>query len=190
MSFGRKDKSPMSCRYLTILLLFVAFTFVPFGTTHASKIYKCVNDSGATSYSQNACENSKQILISIRGNQQANDQNSCRMAQKFVLEVADKMRGGMSSGDLFNSYGGLDSIESPALSLINYVYTYQKNYLATSERIAALAGTRCSAGSFGPVTCTSLPFSYTNQTGGCSALPTANNNATAQQRTRLASQDD
>jgi hypothetical protein len=79
------------------------------------------------------------------------------------------MRAGSRSDEVFNRYGGLDSLAKGSIGVINYVYSFRTNDDVTEERIGGLAQAKCRAGSFGEVSCEVLPLSFTEGLGGCGA---------------------
>jgi len=164
----------------SISVVFLSIVFSS-GTLHAGGVYKCVDENGATTYSQTSCGDTRQVQITRRTITNPSDVSSCRIAEEFALSISEKMRGGTPSGTVFRQYGGMDSIDPTAMSLINYVYTFKLNYRATSERIARLTGTRCLAGSFGPVTCEKFPRSFLGEVGGCALNKPASDEQVASQ---------
>ena len=77
------------------------------------------------------------------------------------------MQAGSRSDELFDRYGGLDSLSKGSINIINYVYGYRSNGGVSAERIAALTQAKCRARALGEVSCESLPLSYTDSIGGC-----------------------
>jgi hypothetical protein len=77
------------------------------------------------------------------------------------------MRAGVKSDEVFDRYGGLDSMSRASISAINYVYSFRTNDDVTVERIAELADAKCRVGSFGDASCEELPLSFTEGIGGC-----------------------
>jgi hypothetical protein len=68
------------------------------------------------------------------------------------------MRGGMASEALFDFYGGIDSVSSGTINIINYVYRFRGDEAIPEQRISSLAGSMCKAGSLGDVRCEVLPY--------------------------------
>jgi hypothetical protein len=79
------------------------------------------------------------------------------------------MRRGLGSDEVFDYYGGLDSLSKGSVGVINYVYSLRTNTGVSLERIAGLAQAKCEARSFGDASCEALPISFTETFGGCNA---------------------
>ena len=92
---------------------------------------------------------------------------SCLYANKFAVSTARLMRAGQSSDEVFNRYGGLDSLSKSSIGVINYVYSFRTNDDVSVERIAALTQAKCRARSLGDVSCELMPLSFTEPMGGC-----------------------
>ncbi len=130
-------------------------------------IYKCVEADGSTSYKQTPCAAHAQqakLQDSASSNRETLD---CRIANNFARKTAMSMRLGQTSGNIFDSYGGIDALPNTAIGVINYVYTHKDNVDITTNRIASLSAARCSAGSYGAVGCDDFPYSFISELGGC-----------------------
>ncbi len=130
-------------------------------------IYKCVEANGSTSYKQTPCAAHVQqakLLDSVSSNREIMD---CRIANNFARKTAMSMRLGQTSGNIFDSYGGIDAMPNTSIGVINYVYTHKDNVDITTDRIASLSAARCSAGSYGSVGCDDFPYSFISELGGC-----------------------
>jgi hypothetical protein len=56
-----------TCRFIATLLVWIALLFVSMSTTHAANAYKCVDEHGATYFSDKQCKGSQeQIIIGIK----------------------------------------------------------------------------------------------------------------------------
>jgi len=132
-------------------------------------IYKCIDSSGGISYSSRECPVEERTAKVMSNTGRSGSTVSCAVADPFIRKTATDMRKGLSSEDAFSQYGGLRRIPKPALNMINYIYTYEENLSAVPSRIIDLTLQKCSAGSFGVPTCNSLPASFINENGGCSA---------------------
>jgi hypothetical protein len=122
-----------------------------------AEIYKCVAEDGAVSYSQIPCPTQKTTTVpsAVPRTRAVVD---CRWASAFAGEVTRRMRGGMASDALFDSYGGIDSVSSGTINIINYVYRFRGDEAIPEQRISSLAGSMCKAGSLGDVSCEALPY--------------------------------
>lgn len=162
----------MTCRVLPIAAVILALTTLfATGQSH-SAVYKCLSASGETSYSQSPCPedaaaSSITKIKSSRGFSGNSNSNDCRLAQRFAHHTATEMRNGKRSGTAFNSHGGLSAMSGAAVSITNYVYTFEQNYETTAERISGLVKTRCENGSFGATSCSAFPSEFVSSNGGC-----------------------
>jgi len=130
--------------------------------------YKCVNAAGETSYAQSPCpEEDTVTIIGSNSTSESSKPQSCQLAEQFALDTATAMRDGSSSASTFNRHGGLSAMSGTAISIANYVYTFEQNYQTTTERIVGLVRTRCQSGSFGPTSCEQFPSDFVNARGGC-----------------------
>jgi len=134
----------------------------------AAAVYKCVDDEGTITFSQAPCpDNPEKVNVQGVSTGSAKDGVDCRYANRFALDTAKTMRTGMESVDLFDSYGGLDSLSKGTINLINFVYRYKANSTVSSERIAGMAQSMCQTGNIAEVSCNHLPVSFTEGLGGC-----------------------
>lgn len=146
------------------------------GTAHA-QIYKCTDADGGTVYAQTPCSTTESTTV--RTGTSGGNAADCTYANKFASWTARLMRGGSSSKDVFDRYGGIGALSKESLGVINYVYTFRTNDDVTVERIASLAAAKCRAGSFGTPSCEALPAAYTDGLGGCDAEDDATEAGTA-----------
>ena len=108
-------------------------------TDSQAAVYKCVDDEGTITFSQAPCpDNPEKVNVQGVSTGSAKDDVDCRYANRFALDTAKTMRTGMESVDLFDSYGGLDSLSKGTINLINFVYRYKANSTVSSERIAGM----------------------------------------------------
>jgi len=139
--------------------------------THShSAIYKCVNVSGGTTYSGSPCaddESTKRISKTAS----ALPAMDCRVARKFAADTSRRMMAGESSGELFDSYGGMGATTPFVLGLVSYVYSFEGNQSISEGRLTSLSTERCESGSFGPVgrRCDAFPGQFIERQGGCNA---------------------
>ena len=132
-------------------------------------IYKCIDASGGTTYSQTACPEQEQTANVITTYTSSVATQDCRIARNFAAQTTEQMKAGTTSGELFDQYGGIDSISGTAIAMINYVYTYKHNPRVSTDRITSLTTSRCKAGSFGEMSCERFPYSFIADLGGCDA---------------------
>ena len=170
-----------------LLLTLIFFT----GNVHAD-IYKCTDADGNVMYSQTPCKKQPSENIDSTGPKSV-EVMDCSFAGRFAIVTARYMRAGSRSDEVFNRYGGLDSLSKAAIGVINYVYSFRTNANISEERIAALAQAKCRARSFGDVSCEALPLSFVEGIGGCDAEeleePRAEPEPTAESRTIAGAND-
>jgi len=134
-------------------------------------VYKCIDASGNVSYNQVPCtEESDETVLTetvLSSTSTKKSEFDCRIANNFARQITDRMRSGQSSGEIFDSYGGIDAIPRTSVGIISYVYSHKDNIGTVSQRITALSATRCSAGSYGPVNCDDFPYDFIADLGGC-----------------------
>lgn len=147
----------MKDKVKTIAVLSVCFCSFPAN----ADIFKCTDADGSVSYNQIPCPDPK------TENGATASAQDCAHANQFAHATARLMRGGASSSDVFDRYGGPDVVSRSTMSIINYVYGYRSSDDISSERIGALADAECRARSLGDVRCEALPMSYQNSIGGC-----------------------
>jgi len=135
--------------------------------THAA-VYKCVDASGSTTYSQIPCPVEEKTAKVLATSSQSKSYD-CRIANNFARRTAIDMRLGMSPDAAFSQYGGLDAIPRTSIGVINYVYTYKNNSDVDTQRIAALSAARCGGGAYGRVSCDDFPYNFVSALGGCEA---------------------
>ena len=145
------------------LLLLTAILFAV--DAHA-EIYKCKDADGNVMYSQTPCKKQPSEIIAGTGSKSAQAAD-CSFAGRFAVTTARYMRAGSRSDEVFNRYGGLDSLSKGSIGVINYVYSFRTNADVSEERIAGLARAKCQARSFGDVSCEALPLSFVEGLGGC-----------------------
>ena len=131
-------------------------------------IYKCKDADGGLVFSQTPCPSTQKTLKVIdTKTSHESEPGECTYANKFAITTARAMKNGAGSDEVFNQYGGLDSVSKGTLSLINYVYVFRTNKDISIERIAALTQAKCQARGLGDVNCEELPLSFTDSLGGC-----------------------
>lgn len=142
-------------------------TTLMFASPGHADIYKCTDAEGGLTYSQIPCPNQESVNVNTSAASAAAEAVDCDHANRFAFMAARLMQAGSRSDELFNRYGGLDSMSKGSINIINYVYGYRTNGDVSAERIAALTQAKCQARSLGDVSCEALPLSYTESIGGC-----------------------
>lgn len=155
--------------YKTGLLLTTLCAGIVAPGTASAAIFKCVGANGEVSYDQSPCPVEDKTAKVINVGSKSKTKYNCRIANNFARRTAMSMRTGQSSGEVFDSYGGIDAIPRTAIGVINYVYTHKGNVDTGPQRITALSAARCSGGSYGPVECDDFPYGFISELGGCDA---------------------
>ena len=151
-----------------ILPLSVAVALLICASAHG-QVFKCTDTDGGITYQQTPCPAVKSESVTIDAPRPESTGLDCTYASRFAVVTARLMRGGMRSDEVFDRYGGLDSMSRPTVGVINYVYQFRTNESVSIDRIAGLARAKCSVKSFGDARCESLPISFTDSIGGCDA---------------------
>jgi hypothetical protein len=135
-----------------------------------AEIYKCKDAEGSLTYSQTPCASvdKTERVMGVESSKES-EPADCGYANKFALATARVMKNGAGSDELFNLYGGLDSLSKGSIGVINYVYQFRQNDAVSIERIAALAQSKCEVRALGKVACEDLPILFTDRLGGCDA---------------------
>ena len=148
-------------------LALAAAILTSFLATANAGVYKCVGPDGSLTYSQTPCPGQKTTEIRTSSASESADWLDCRHAGQFALTVAQSMKRGRGSADIFNQYGGLDGMSKSAVNIVNYVYMYQHSSDLSADRIAALTGNKCKARAFGDASCEAMPYGFIETIGGC-----------------------
>lgn len=134
-----------------------------------AKIYKCVAGNGSVSYSQAPCPTNEKTSKVLQG-KAVQERFDCRITRAFSSHVADQMKAGLSSKDLYSHYGGTKSLSSTSMSVINYVFGHEGNDDTSVNQIVALSGARCESGAYSQeIDCEHFPASFIDTLGGCPA---------------------
>ncbi len=128
-------------------------------------VFKCTAADGSLTYQQTPCPEQKVEKVQTSASTTA--AQSCSLVQSFAVMAARQMRSGARSDEVFDRYGGLDSLSKGSIGVINYVYTFRTNDDVSIDRIAALTQAKCQARSLGEVSCETLPVSFTQSLVSC-----------------------
>lgn len=150
---------------LSIILLNVSL--LAWTDTADAAIFKCVNANGEVSYNQTPCAPAQETAKVLPSSTSNSANVDCRIANNFARRTATVMRAGQSSGDVFDSYGGVDAMPRTSVGIVNYVFSHKGNVETGAQRIASLSAARCSAGAYGPVSCDDFPYNFVAELGGC-----------------------
>jgi hypothetical protein len=132
-----------------------------------AEVFKCTAEDGGITYQQTPCPEQKVEPVETQSRVQTEQGLDCSFSNRFAGSTARLMRAGVTSNEVFNRYGGLDSLSRPSIGVINYVYSFRTSDDVTVERIEELADAKCQFGSFGEARCEALPLSFTDSLGGC-----------------------
>ena len=149
------------------VLAIAALILTSFLTTANAGVYKCVGPDGSLTYSQTPCPGQKTTEVRTSSASPSADSLDCRHAGQFAFSVAQSMKRGRGSADIFDQYGGLEGMSKSAVNIVNYVYMYQHSSDLSADRIAALSGNKCKARAFGDASCEALPLRFIESIGGC-----------------------
>ena len=160
---GEMNNGMVTTGKITLLLL---LSTIFFGGDANADIYKCTDVDGNVMYSQTPCKNQASESVGRTDSKSANVMD-CSLASRFAITTARHMRAGSRSDEVFNRYGGLDSLSKGTIGVINYVYSFRTSANVSEDRIGVLAQAKCRARSFGDVSCEALPLSFIQGLGGC-----------------------
>ncbi len=167
----------MNKAYVVIALC----AFVVPGDIHAD-VHKCADADGNIMYSQTPCAAQVSANVNMAGFSSQSIAMDCSYANRFALSTARRMRVGTGPTELFNRYGGLDTLSKGTLGVINYVYGYRTNSVVSVEQIAALTEAECQTRALGIINCETLPLAYTESIGGCAVADGRRTVAAEQER--------
>lgn len=128
-------------------------------------VFKCTAEDGSLTFQQTPCPEQK--VEKVQNAVSASATQDCSHAGQFATLAARLMRSGLRSDEIFDRYGGVDSLSRSSLGVINYVFTFRTNDDVSIERIAALTQAKCQARSLGDVNCETLPALYTETLASC-----------------------
>lgn len=147
---------------LTLLLLPATSVFA------GSAFYKCVGNDGSTTYNDTPCaadEDVQRLSKSAR----ALETLDCRIAYNFAFDAVARMRQDDSATQVFDAYGGAESLSQDARNLINQVYSFESDNTISSQTIVDITIDRCEAGLLGSELdkCTAFPKDFIDRFGSC-----------------------
>jgi len=156
--------------FLILVLTLAVGTVLLTSTPVEAKIYKCVAAGGGVSYSQSPCASEEKTSKVLQG-KSVQERFDCRITRAFSKHIAEEMKAGVASDDLFSRYGGIDKMEPTSVSVVSYVYSHKGKSDASIGQIVALSGARCESGEYAQKTdCQHFPASFINAAGGCAVL--------------------
>lgn len=122
--------------------------------------YKCIDENGDVGYSQLPCKQNQKTDKMLKSGKKYVETEDCKYAGAFSKMVFSYMRSGLSAQELFDRYGGVNSISQGTLGVINYVYSFKFSTDVQRSRVAQLTIARCNAQAFGKVLCEDFPKEF------------------------------
>lgn len=135
----------------------------------SAQVFKCKEADGTLTYSQTPCSKDPEPEVAAAPAEEPAEPLDCNHAHTFAFEAARSMQSGITSAELFQAFGGIDSLSRGAIGIVNYVYSFRTTDQVSAERIASLTEVKCQAQALGDVSCESLPQQFTKRFGGCDA---------------------
>lgn len=129
--------------------------------------YKCIDANGDVTYSQSPCKQNQTTGKLLNSAKKAVEMEDCKYAGAFSELAFRHMRSGLSTQQLFDRYGGVNSISQGTLGVINYVYSFKYSKTMRSARVAQLTIARCNAQAFGEVACEDFPQEFQRMIFSC-----------------------
>jgi len=137
-------------------------------TAGSAQVFRCTDADGAVIFRQTPCAEAEARPDAPAAVAPAPAEGAdCRLANRFAGVVARYMRAGATSDQVFDRYGGVDTLSRSSVGVINYVYSFRTSDTVSVERIAGLSQAKCEAEAFGALRCENLPQTFTRTQGGC-----------------------
>lgn len=133
-----------------------------------AEVYKCVNANGGTTYNDSPCEAHEKTFLLNKSARQVQSLD-CRIARNFAFDTVARMRQDDTASEVFNAYGGADAVSESARRLVNLIYTFESDSLASAQKIVDLTMDRCQEGLLGESLdrCDSFPTDFIDRYGSC-----------------------
>ena len=129
--------------------------------------YKCVDANGDVTYSQTPCKRNQTTDKKLSGNENPIVMEDCKYSGAFAQLAFRHMRSGLNTQQLYDRYGGINSISQATLGVINYVYAFKHSTAMRPARVAELTIARCNAQAFGKVSCEDFPMEFQEMIFSC-----------------------
>lgn len=133
--------------------------------SHA-EVYRCINSSGATTYTQTPCSAYDKSEIALIENASNYRNNDCDVIRSFAWHAADAARRDVASPSVFKRYGGLHQLPAASVTIVNEVYQ-SVGMGRSNDQATAVAVRQCKTGNLGSVNCAGLPRRWVSTLGGC-----------------------
>ncbi|CAN0466282.1 unnamed protein product, partial [Hapterophycus canaliculatus] len=131
-----------------------------------AEVYRCINSSGATTYTQTPCSPNEESEIALVENTSNYRDNDCDVIRSFAWHAADAARRDVDSSLVFKRYGGMHQLPAASITLVNDVY-HSVRMGRSNDQATAVAVRQCKTGNLGSVNCAGLPRRWINTLGGC-----------------------
>ena len=133
----------------------------------AAATYKCIDENGDVTYSQTPCKKDQKTDKLLSSGKKPTEIEDCKYAGAFSQMAFRHMRSGLDTQQLFDRYGGVNSISQGTLGVINYVYSFKYSTTMESSRIAQLTIAKCNAQAFGKISCEDFPVEFQEMIFSC-----------------------
>ena len=151
----------------TSLIINSLLFILPFFSDAVAATYKCIDENGDVTYSQSACKQNQKTDKLLSSSKKLVEMEDCKYAGAFSEMAFRHMRSGLSTQQLFDRYGGVNSISQGTSGVINYVYSFKYSTAARSSRVAQLTIAKCNAQSFGKVLWEDFPKEFQEMIFSC-----------------------
>ena len=154
---------PKSTFLIVNSLLFI----LPFFSDAVAATYKCIDGNSDVTYSQTPCKQNQKTDKLLNSSKKSVEMEDCKYAGAFSQMAFRHMRSGLSTQQLFDRYGGVNSISKSTLGVINYVYSFKYSPTTQPGRVAQLTIAKCNAQAFGKVLCEDFPKEFQQTIFSC-----------------------
>ena len=151
----------------TFLIVNSLLFILPFFSDAIAATYKCIDENGDVTYSQSPCKQNQKTNKLLKSSKKPVEMEDCKYAGAFSEMAFRHMRSGLSTQQLFDRYGGVNSISQGTLGVINYVYSFKHSTATRPRRVAQLTIAKCNARAFGKVLCEDFPKEFQEMIFSC-----------------------
>jgi len=152
----------------TTSLIVISLLFIlPFFSDALAATYKCIDENGDVTYSQSPCKQNQKTDKLLKGSKKLVEMEDCKYAGAFSQMAFRHMRSGLSTQQLFDRYGGVNSVSQGTKGVINYVYSFKHSTATRPSRVAQLTIAKCNAQAFGEVSCEDFPKEFQEMIFSC-----------------------
>lgn len=151
----------------TSLIINSLLFILPLLSDAVAATYKCIDENGDVTYSQIPCKQNQKTDKLLNSSKKPAELEDCKYAGAFSQMTFRHMRAGLSTQQLFDRYGGVNSISRGTLGVINYVYSFKYSTAMQPSRVAQLTIAKCNAQAFGKVLCEDFPNEFQEMIFSC-----------------------